>query len=155
MAVDAATSGSMSPEGWLAFYRWNDAALMWKKEKGAGAAPLLAEGVLFDCLGRLQGVVTGPMRDEEVSSPFDLAKGRVSHAAKVFDAALKIDPQLTEARFRVARIRAVNDRQAVAELERIANESSSPLAYLAAVNLAALAQTRTDPASAAKWYERA
>src|SRR5262245_27934666 len=56
MAVDAATTGSMSPEGWLAFYRWNDAALVWKKEKDAGAAPLLAEGVLFDCLGRLQGV---------------------------------------------------------------------------------------------------
>src|SRR5580765_2396721 len=56
-----ATTGSLGWNDWIAFTRWSEAAKGWKKEPRAGAAPLLAEGVLFDCLGRLPGVAMGPV----------------------------------------------------------------------------------------------
>src|SRR5687768_4083640 len=37
---------------------WHSAVRLWRKDKNSGAAALLAEGVLLDCLGRLQGVTT-------------------------------------------------------------------------------------------------
>src|SRR5207248_1273742 len=50
----ATVLGALTSRANIAFIRWGQAIAVWKKEKNAGAAPLLAEGVLFDCLGRLQ-----------------------------------------------------------------------------------------------------
>ncbi|HKV98520.1 MAG TPA: hypothetical protein VJN96_01790 [Vicinamibacterales bacterium] len=149
------TVGSLDLNAWTTFYRWSQAVQTWKKEANAGAAPLLAEGVLFDCLGRFRGVLMGPIVGEDPGSPQMIDDARPAHAVKAFDAALKINPQLIEARMRVARLRGQKDAKAASELERIANDqTSSPLDYLAAINVAALAHARNDVPKAAAWYER-
>lgn len=146
--------GTMHPEASFAFYRWHEAVRLWKSEKGAGAGPLLAEGVLFDCLGRLRGVKTITFR-EEGPSRFDIVEAkRPERAARAFDAALKIDPDLLEARMRAARIRAPVDPRAARELEAIASDRSrSPLSYLAATHRAAVAHIQSDSTTALHWYE--
>ena len=153
----ATTLGSLSGRGTSTFSNWNRAVQLWKKEKGAGAAPLLAEGVLFDCLGRLQGVRTLLVGNEAPVQFFaDLAADRPTRAAKAFDAALKLDPNLTEARLRAARIRAPKDARAALELERLAQTpSAGPFSYLAAMGRAEAAQAHRDAAGATRWYERA
>ena len=119
-------------------------------------APLLVEGVLFDCLGRLEGVNTLVLKLEESQPVFaDLAAARPARAARAFDAALKIDPHLIEARLRVSRIRAMSDPHAMVALENIArDEAASPFGYLAAMSRAFAAQTQHDAAVAIRWYER-
>jgi tetratricopeptide (TPR) repeat protein len=148
--------GTLHPDADLAFRRWDEAVRLWKKEKGAGAAPLLAEGVLFDCLGRLQGVKTSQLSGEHAHPVFaDLAAERPARAARAFDAALKIDPSLIEARMRVARIRGMKNARALLELEGIArDQTDSPFAYLAAISRAAVAHAQGDRVSALHWYEQ-
>jgi hypothetical protein len=132
----ATTLGSLNPDANRAITRWDLAVRLWKREKGAGAAPLLAEGVLFDCLGRLQGVMTRQVSSEEPRPFFtDLAAARPARATKAFDAALKLNPLMVEARLRAARIRSLKDSRAALELERLADETSGSLfAYLAAMS---------------------
>jgi tetratricopeptide (TPR) repeat protein len=131
---------------------------LWKKEPRAGAAPLLAEGVLLDCLGRLQGVTTRLVSTEvPLPPPFTaVAERRPSRAARAFDAALKIDPHLIEARMRAARIRAPSDSDAVLELERVTeDQTGSPFPYLAAISRAEVALAQKDSPAAIRWYQRA
>jgi hypothetical protein len=150
--VRATTLGTLSPEA-----EWNQAVTKWKSEKNAGAGPLLAEGVLFDCLGRLQGVKTRLLTSEDPVPYFaDLAAQRPARAARAFDAALKIDPALIEARMRAARIRAAKDPRAALELERLAEAPiRGPFAYIAAISRAEAARARDDKAGARRWYDRA
>lgn len=158
------TTGFLDPAAGLAFRRTGEAVRLWKKEKGAGAAPLLSEGILLDCLGRLEGVTMRPLlnefgADEEDHQPWGLpnaAATRRKGAIKAFDAALKIDPRLVEARMRGARLRAPNDSRAALELEELAQQqAAAPFAYLAAISRAAVAETRRDVVGAIHWYERA
>ena len=153
----ATVLGSLPSAANVAFFRWDQAIQLWKKEKSAGAAPFLAEGVLFDCLGRLQGVKTLLVPKEEAKPFFaDVTADRPKRAAKAFDAALKLDPNLVEARLRAARIRAPADAGAALELERLAQTAGeSPFAYLAAMSRAEVAQAHHDGAAATHWYERA
>jgi hypothetical protein len=153
----ATVLGSLPSAANVAFFRWGEAIQLWKKEKRAGAGPFLAEGVLFDCLGRLQGVKTLLVPKEE-AKPFlaDVAADRPKRAAKAFDAALKLDPNLVEARLRAARIRAPADAAAARDLERLAQTpGEAPFAYLAAMSRAEVAQAHHDGAGARQWYERA
>jgi hypothetical protein len=148
--------GQLHPEAFLAFRRWDAAVRLWKKEKGAGAAPLLAEGVLFDCLSRLQGVKTLGFQDEGPGRLDILEAKRPDRAAKAFDAALKIDPHLIEARVRAARIRAPKDSRAARELETIADDlTGTAFSYLSAISRAAVAHAQADSVTALTWYERA
>jgi tetratricopeptide (TPR) repeat protein len=149
--------GALGPEGTNEVRRWDGAVRVWKKEKGAGAAPVLAEGVLFDCLSRLQGVKT-PVLSSEKAVPYflTLAEKRPSRAAQAFETALKIDPSLVEARMRAARVRAPKDSQAARELERLAEGAErAPFPYLAAMSRAEAAQAQQDVQGALRWYERA
>jgi tetratricopeptide (TPR) repeat protein len=148
--------GQLHPEAAQAFYRWEAAVQLWKKEKSAGASPLLAEGVLFDCLSRLKGVKTLGFKNEGPGRLDILEAKRPARATKAFDAALKIDPHLIEARVRAARIRAQEDSRAAVQLETIANDAAKyPFAYLSAVSRAAVAHAKSDSVTALAWYERA
>jgi tetratricopeptide (TPR) repeat protein len=148
--------GQLFPEAVAAFHHGNAAVQLWKKEKGAGAAPLLAEGVLFDCLSRLQGVKTLGFKEEGPGRLDILEARRPARAARAFDAALKIDPHLIEARMRSARIRAPEDSKAAVELETIANDpTAAPFSYLSALSRAAVAHAKSDSVTALAWYERA
>jgi hypothetical protein len=153
----ATTLGILNPDADLAFRRLGEAVRLWKKEKDAGAAPLLAEGVLLDCLGRLQGVRMSRLLWENTGGPFtELAPLRQSRAARAFDAALKIDRSLIEARMRRARLRAPKDSRAMLDLEQIARNDTDPrFAYLAAVSLGAITHASHDLVGAASWYGRA
>ena len=154
----ATTVGALNADANSALWRWDEAVWIWKKEKNAGAAPLLAEGVLLDCLGRMQGVTTRLVSNEKpVPPPFiNQSQPRPGLAAKLFDAALKIDPRLTEARMRAARIRGAGNSDAMRTLEAIADTpDGGALAYLAAVSRAEAARKRDDAAIAIRWYERA
>jgi tetratricopeptide (TPR) repeat protein len=154
----ATTVGSLNADANSALRRWDEAVKLWKREKNAGAAPLLAEGVLLDCLGRMQGVRTQLVSNEKhVPPPFIYqSQLRPGLAAKLFEAALKIDPRLTEARMRVARIRGAGNSGAMRELEAIAQSADAgALAYLAAVSRAEAARSRDESAIATTWYERA
>lgn len=153
--VRASTLGALNPRSNSEISRWDQAVRLWKQEKGAGAAPLLVEGVLFDCLGRLQGVITRVL-SSEVNVPYfaDLATKRPARAAKAFEAALKIDPTLTEAKMRAARIRAPKDAKAAQELERLAvDPAAAPFAYLAAISRAEAARAQHDTLGALRWYD--
>ena len=148
--------GQLHPEAFQAFFRWGEAVRLWKREKGAGAAPLLAEGVLFDCLSRLEGVKTPVFKDEGFGRLDILEAKRPERAAKAFDAALKIDPHLIEARMRAARIRASRDSRATLALERIADDRADPaFSYLATISRAAVAHAKFDSVTALAWYDRA
>jgi tetratricopeptide (TPR) repeat protein len=136
---------------------WGSVVDVWRKERGAGAAPHLATGVLFDCLSRLHDVLTMPVSFEK-SVPFfpDLAAARPQRAAEAFESALKVDPTLIEARMRAARLRAPKQPAAVTELERIAvDETAYPFSYLAAISRAEVARNVGDLAGAARWYRKA
>src|SRR5262249_52100825 len=86
----------------------------------------------------------------------DLAADRPKRAVKAFDAALKLDPNLIEARLRAARIRAPADAGAALELERLAQTAGEPpFAYVAAISRAEVAQAPHDGEAATLWYERA
>jgi hypothetical protein len=154
--VRVTTLGALDVGGDSEVRRWDSAVRQWKQEKGAGAAPLLAEGVLFDCLGRLQGVKTRVLSIEKAVPYFaDLAAQRPSRAAKAFDAALKIDPSLIEARMRAARIRAPKDPHAARELEQLAEDpTGGSFSYLAAISRAEAARAKRDVAGALRWYDR-
>ena len=147
--------GTLNAAEARSFHRWDRTVQAWKKEKHSGAAALLSEGVLFDCLSRLHGILTGELRSE-VSVPYflDLAARRPGRASKAFQSALRIDPNLTEARFRDARIRADRDPGARQQLEELGN-STGAIAYLAAMSRAETARTLRDAAGAQRWYERA
>jgi len=153
--VRASTLGALNPRSNSEISRWDQAVRLWKQATGAGAAPLLVEGVLFDCLGRLQGVITRVL-SSEVNVPYfaDLAAKRPARAAKAFEAALKIDPTLTEAKMRAARIRAPKDAKAAQELERLAvDPAAAPFAYLAAISRAESARAKRDVPGALRWYD--
>jgi hypothetical protein len=138
-----------------AYRRLERTVQAWKKEKGTGAGALLAEGVLFDCLSRLHGIVTMELGSEEPVPFFlDLAAQRPGRASKAFQAALKVDPSLTEARLRDARIRADTDLDARKQLEQLSGETGL-IAYLAAMSRAETARSLNDAAGARRWYERA
>ena len=138
-----------------AFRRWDRTVQAWKKEKDAGPGALLSEGVLIDCLSRLRGILT-PLFGSEVRLRYflDLAARRPGRASKAFQAALKVDPHLTEARFRDARIRADKDVDARKQLEQLSDETGL-IAYLAAMSRAETARHLKDDAGARHWYERA
>lgn len=149
--------GNLHPAGQVAFRRWALAVGSWKKEK-AGAAVLLAEGVLFDCLGRTLGLNTGFTSGMAVDPRFnDLGlPDRLPRAAALFEKAVESDPNLLEARFRGTRIRALDDEKAALGLERIARDyADADVGYLAAVSRAAVAHGRRDPPTAIRWYEYA
>lgn len=149
--------GTLTDEVAASFLRWESAVRTWKDVQGAGASPYLAEGVLFDCLGRMTGVRTPVLRGEK-STPFffDLADGRPGRAVEAYERALLRDPNLHEARFRAARIRAKSDAAAARTLEGLASDPANALlAYLAAVSRAEVAVVKSDLALAAVWYERA
>jgi tetratricopeptide (TPR) repeat protein len=138
------------------FYRrWDLVVQAWKKEKNTSPDALIAEGVLFDCLSRLHGILTGVLGSEAAVPYFlDLAAQRPKRASKAFQAALKRDPHLTEARFRDARIRADKDADARAQLEQLSTEPG-PMGYLATMSRAETARARDDDDGARRWYERA
>lgn len=135
--------------------QWDLALQSWKKEKGSGSGALLAEGVLFDCLSRLHGILTSTLRSETAAPYFlDLAAQRPRRASKAFQSALKIDPNLVEARFRDARIRADKDEDARKQLEQI-GEQGGQIGYLSTMSRAETARNLGDSAGARRWYERA
>jgi hypothetical protein len=150
--------GSLHPFGQTAFRRWALAVHEWKRESAPGPAPLLAEGVLLDCVERTLGLHasfhTGPAIDRRLQL---LGKGnRFELAAESFNDALKLDPLLTEARFRSARIRATKDVRAAAELEEMAGSTTNTdISYLAAVSRAVIAQDDGDGPTAIRWFEHA
>lgn len=149
--------GTLNDEAGTALLRWASAVRTWKDARSAGAAPYLAEGVLFDCVSRMTGVRT-PVLSGEKPTPFffDLADGRPVRAVEAFERALQRDPNLHEARFRAARIRARSDAAAARTLEALASDSSNPLlAYLSAVSRAEAAAVKSDSELAAVWYKRA
>jgi hypothetical protein len=148
--------GTLNAKDSSFFRRWDRVVQLWKKEKGAGASPLLAEGVLFDCLSRMHGILTGVLHASEQATPnfLDLAAQRPKRASQAFRAALKIDPQLTEARFRDARIRAGRDADARTQLEQF-SERKDVFAYLASISRAETARALHDSDGARVWYSRA
>jgi len=153
--VEGNRLGQLSSKEVLSFYRWGLAVRTWKKERGAGVAPLMAEGVLMDCLSRLRGLKGFPLQPgrgilREIAGQYG------KDAVKAFDAALKIDPNQMEARMRRARLRATTDVRALVDLEAVANDAAgSPLSYLAAISRAAIAHNNGDTTSAIRWYGRA
>jgi hypothetical protein len=156
--VKGLTLGSLGLEANLAIRRWDEAVRLWKREKDAGSAPLLAEGVLFDCLSRLRGVNTRPLSSERAGFNFaDLAAARPQRAVTALNAAVTLDPALVEARMRSARIRAFEETGAAHELEQLAEGGppGSAIAYLAAVSRAEVGQAHRDAEGAIRWYERA
>jgi hypothetical protein len=155
----ADTIGSLSPKANLALRHWSDAVDAWKREERGSAKPLLAEGVLLDCLGRMQGIKTRLVLNERAQPSFQsLAAERPGRAARAFERALEREPDLIEARFRLARIRALEDAEprALRELEDLAGGASdSPFTYLAAVSRAEAARAGSDRGAALFWYRRA
>lgn len=155
----ADTIGSLSPNANLALRHWSDAVDAWKREDTAAAAPLLAEGVSLDCLGRMKGIKTRLVFDERDQPSFhSLAAERPGRAAKAFERALEREPDLIEARFRLSRIRALEDAdpRALRRLEDLAGGASdSPFTYLAAVSRAEAARASSDRRTALLWYRRA
>jgi hypothetical protein len=153
----AARLGELSREASTPIRIWSATVARWKKEGHAGAGPLLADGVLLDCLSRIRDVKT-PWLPNDPATPFpsDLAGVRAGQAVKAFDAALKADPSLIEARLRSARIRAPKNASAAAELERIAGDQDGyPFSYLAAIARAEAARAGGDDPVAVKWYRAA
>jgi tetratricopeptide (TPR) repeat protein len=148
--------GTLNPDADRAIRRWAVAVRDWKKERNAGAAPLVAEGVLFDCLSRLHGIVTSQIATEKpVTYAADFAANRRGHAVKAFKAALDIERDLTEARFRHARLRAADDPRARQELETLSDGSFGVVSYLAAISRAEAARGLGDADGARRWYGRA
>jgi tetratricopeptide (TPR) repeat protein len=147
--------GNMHPAGEAAFRNWLLAARAWQKASG-GAAAFLAEGVLFDCLDRTtylhSQLTSGLAVDARLQ---DLGLPRRDRAVKAFAAALRSEPTLAEARFRSARIRALDNAQGRTDLERIANSDDAQFGYLAAITRASIAHQRDEVAIATRWYERA
>ena len=96
------------------------------------------------------------MLSSEVAVPhfLDLSAQRPKRASKAFQAALKIDPHLTEARFQDARIRAEGNADARTQLEQLSAETGV-IAYLAAMSRAETARALDDMSGAGRWYERA
>lgn len=147
--------GSLNAGDNQTFRRWDRVVQAWKKENGTDVGARLSEGVLFDCLSRLHGILTVVLGSEEARPYFlDLAAARPSRASKAFQAALKIDPDLTEARFRDARIRADKDLDARLRLEQL-SEGTGVIAYLAAMSRAETARVLKDSAGVERWYKRA
>jgi tetratricopeptide (TPR) repeat protein len=149
--------GTMHPEAQAVFRIWTLAVTSWKKE-APGPAVALAEGVLFDCLGRTDRLMTNFTYGRAADRRFqELARAnRFERAATLFEAALKSDPTLLEARFRAARIRSLTDEKAAEALEGIAtSQTNADVSYLAAVNRAVIAQDRNDTPAAIRWYEYA
>ena len=154
----ASNTGLLHPSAEASFQRMGEAVRLWKREKDSGAASLLAEGVLLDCLSRLTGVaVRRPLPGEKgLPVATGYAAQRRKAAEKAFNAALRIDPDLIEARLRRARLQAAGDSAAARELEILAGDQAAmPFSYLAAVSRAALAHRQGDDAGAVRWYERA
>lgn len=159
-ALNASRLGFLSQDGNLAIRRWDEAVRQWKQEKGAGAGPRLAEGVLFDCLSRFHGVLTAMVSSEPREGGLNYDPGTVqaerpARAAKAFEAALEADPTLAEARFRRARLRAAKDARARSELETLASGSPGVFSYLAAISRAETARELEDHDGARRWYTRA
>lgn len=150
--------GALSNDAARAFIRWDATNVRWKRERGSGAAPHLAEGVMWDCLSRMNGVVTPPMVSAEQLGGYyeDKERARPGLAVKAFDRALKLDSTLVEAQFRRARIRAATDVEAVKELERLADrDADQTIRYLSAISRAEAAVSQKELATAVHWYERA
>lgn len=150
--------GNLHPSGQAALRRWAVVVYDWKRERKAGSGPLLAEGVLLDCvertLGLHSGFNTGLAIDRRLQTLGQAP--RDDRAAALFDRALEIDPNLIEAQFRSARIRAQKNPKAATQLEQLAlSGTDAEVAYLAAVNRAAIAQGKQDAATAIRWYEHA
>jgi hypothetical protein len=149
--------GTLNDEASARVFWWSVAVNRWKKERNSGAGPLLAEGVLLDCVGRMIGVRT-PVLSGERPTPFffDLAESRPARSVEALEGALKIDPSLAEARFRSLRLRAAVDDPALQGLEEMARgPSSSLLTYLAAIARAEVAVAASDHPTASVWYQRA
>jgi tetratricopeptide (TPR) repeat protein len=154
----ASNTGLLHPSAEASFRRMGEAVRLWKRERDSGAAPLLAEGVLLDCLSRLAGVAVRRPLPGEPALPVatNYPAQRQKAATRAFDAALRLQPDLIEARMRRARLRAAGDSSAAGELETIAADATAmPFSYLAAVSRAALAHRQGDDADAIRWYERA
>lgn len=150
--------GVLSDSAAREFHRWDTTNVLWKRERGSGAGPHLAEGVMWDCLSRLQGVVTQPIWSAEPAGWDDekREKSRPGLAVKAFERALKQDATLVEAQFRRARIRAATDGKARETLEQLAAGGAGlVIPYLAAISRAEIAANHGEPAIAIQWYERA
>lgn len=160
--------GTISPEGLLEFRRWMLAVSAWAEEPGNGPVSALAEGVLFDCLGRTIHLDQGVGRTVYLMTDFTYGReadqrfeklalpNRLDHSAKLLETSYKADPSLIEARFRALRIRSLSDVRAAAALETIATSQDQPLfAYLAAVSLGVRSQNRRDTQTALRWYRHA
>jgi hypothetical protein len=149
--------GALRRDALAAMIPWSRAAAAWKSESHPGAGSHLASGVVMDCLSRIRDVKTPLFADDPMTPfPSDLAGQRAKRAADEFDAAVKAEPSLIEARLRRARIRAPKNRSAIAELELIANEGNEyPFSYIAAISRAEIAQAAHDDAAVESWYRRA
>lgn len=148
--------GNLHPDGRADIQQWLLAARAWKKDARGSSAALLAEGVLFDCLDRTTWLNTGFGSGLAVDPRFDdLGLPRRERALGLFAAALKADPALAEARFRSARIRALDNASGRTDLERIANSDDAEFAYLAAVTRGSIAQAQGHTTVAARWFDRA
>ena len=111
-------AGLLHPSAEASFLRMGEAVRLWKRERNSGPAPLLAEGVLLDCLSRLSGVAVRRLPGEPalpVATRYAAQRGRA--AARAFESALRRQPDLIEARLRRARLRAAGDSAALRELE--------------------------------------
>lgn len=150
--------GVLSDDAARAFIRWDATTSRWKREREAGAAPHLAEGVMWDCLSRMGGVVTPPMVSAESGGGFaeEKERARPIFAVKAFDLALKLDSTLIEAQFRRARILAATDADAAKDLERLAGRGTdTTIEYLSAISRAETAVRQKETAIAVQWYEGA
>jgi hypothetical protein len=149
--------GNLHPDGQVAMRQWAIVVWDWQRERNAGPAAWLAEGVLLDCRRRMSGLYTsfgfGLAVDRRLQTLAFIGTDRV---ADLFEKALALDPGLIEARFRAAGIRAQEDPTAVTQLEQLASSEANPeVAYLAAVSRAVLAQDQRDVPTAVRWYDRA
>lgn len=144
-------SGTLNLAADEAFRHLGETIRVWKGEKNSGADAVLAEGVLFDCLSRLEGVQMRPLLYERGGPYLELAAERKAKAIRSFNSALRLQPSATEARFRLARLTG-----ALPELESLANDDSlRPFNYLAAASRGSLAHSIQDQSTALHWYGRA
>jgi hypothetical protein len=151
----AALVGQLTPEADKAFQAWELTVLAWQKEPESGASAALASGVLYDCLTRLRNVWPPALSDHKNILVWSIPEKRVNQATDALKSALRLEPTMTEARFRLNRLLAPKVRSAALELQRLAADpTTSPFNYLAAMTLAEIASSNKDPQSAERWYER-
>lgn len=154
LAHIAALVGQLTPEAEKAFQEWELTVLAWQREPNSGAGAELASGVLYDCLTRLRNVWPPALSDHKDILVWSIPEKRVKQATEALKSALRLEPTLTEAQFRLDRLLAPKVRSAAIDLQRLAADSTSPFNYLAAMTLAEIASSHKDSQTAERWYDR-